>query len=67
MQQWQPEIRDQSFRADNLINWRRSIPVHIIMNSVTDHVGHVFHTHMIEFLPKVPHFFLILLGSVNWT
>ena len=61
MQQRQPETRNEIFNAEDLIDGRGTIPIHISMDGGADGGGQVVKADVVELLPIIPDDFFISL------
>ena len=57
----QPETRNQTIDADNLIDGRGGVPIDVIVNGGANRIRQVVDADMIQLLPVVPDDLFILL------
>ena len=49
-----PELRDEAIRTANLINWLRSVPIHVLVERLFYNAGDLIRRRVIHALPVIP-------------
>ena len=61
VKQGRPEAGDGVFRAKQLVDGRRNVPIHVIVNGGSHRLRNILAADMVQLLPEIPDRFFVLL------